>query len=114
MEDLTFNQLYQAIVRLTERLDNFELTLTKANTVQNPEPNKFLKIADAAKLLNIAVPTVYGLVHRSLIPHYKRGKRLYFSEVELLAWIKAGRRSTIEEIKEDALLSLSTGYRKRR
>jgi excisionase family DNA binding protein len=114
MEDLTFNQLYHAIVNLTERLDNFELALTKANTVHKPDKNVFLTIKDAAKILNLAVPTVYGLVHYSAIPYYKRGQRLYFSEEELLAWIKAGRRSTVDEIKESALQSLSTGYRKRR
>jgi excisionase family DNA binding protein len=114
MEDLTFNQLYQAIVRLAEQLDNFELVLTKANTVHKPDKNVFLTIKDAAKILNLAVPTVYGLVHYSAIPYNKRGQRLYFSEEELLAWIKAGRRSTVDEIKESARQSLYTrGNRKR-
>lgn len=113
MEELTFNQLYQAIVRLTERLNAIEMVLTKTNAAPKPDKNVFVTIKEAAKLLNLAVPTVYGLVHRSEIPHYKREKRLYFSEEEILAWIKSGRRSTIEEIKESARESLYTSRKRR-
>jgi hypothetical protein len=36
----------------------------------------------------------------------KRRGRLYFSKVELLAWIRSGRRSTTDEIKANALANL--------
>ena len=68
--------------------------------------DKLLTIKQAAILLNLAVPTIYGLVHRSKIPYMKRNKRLYFSEKELREWIKAGRRQTIQEIRDDAAASL--------
>jgi excisionase family DNA binding protein len=73
---------------------------------EEPRSDKFLTISQAAKLLNLAVPTVYGLVHRSEIPVYKRNNRLYFSEVLLINWVKAGRRQTTQEIKQDAGQSL--------
>ena len=70
------------------------------------QTDKFLNISQAAELLNLAVPSVYGLVHRSMIPVSKRGKRLYFSEKELRDWIKAGRKLTLDEIKVASAESL--------
>jgi excisionase family DNA binding protein len=75
-------------------------------TRDGPQSDRFLTISQAAELLNLAVPTVYGLVHRSMIPVCKRNKRLYFSEKELRDWIKVGRRQTLQEIKQDASQSL--------
>lgn len=42
----------------------------------------------AAALLNIRVSTLYGLIRKKQIPHYKKSKGLYFFEEELLNWIK--------------------------
>ena len=56
----------------------------------------------AAKITGKAVPTIYDLVHKRLIPHSKRGKDLYFSKTDLLAWIKAGKRKTASEIQAAA------------
>ena len=61
-----------------------------------------LTIKQAATFLTLSVPTIYGLVQRSEIPVNKRGKRLYFSEVELTDWIKQGRKKTNEEINKEA------------
>ena len=113
MEELTFKQLYQSIITLTDRINNLEVTLTKNLTVQNHEPNQFMTVKQAANLLNLAVTSVYGLVQRAEIPYYKRGKRLYFSEEEILAWIQAGRRSTMAEIQENARKSLYTSRERR-
>ena len=33
-----------------------------------------------------------------MIPHSKKGKRLYFDEQELREWIKSGKRMTLEEV----------------
>jgi predicted DNA-binding transcriptional regulator AlpA len=72
----------------------------------NATTEKFLSIKQAAELLNLAVPSIYGLVHRSMIPYMKRNKRLYFSEKELLLWIKSTRHQTNQEIRENAAASL--------
>jgi hypothetical protein len=34
----------------------------------------------------------------------KQGKRLYFNKIELLEWIKAGRKKTLAEIQESIRL----------
>ena len=36
--------------------------------------------------------TIYTLARKGQIPAYKRGKKLYFYEDELLQWIESGRK----------------------
>jgi excisionase family DNA binding protein len=66
------------------------------------DPDQLMDIKEASAFIRLSVPTVYGLVHQSAIPVSKRGKRLYFSKRELLAWVQVGRRKTLEEIKAEA------------
>lgn len=67
-----------------------------------PQADEVLTIKQAAQLLCLSVPTIYGLVHRAAIPVSKRGKRLYFSKAELTQWIKDGRKKTTKEIAAEA------------
>jgi excisionase family DNA binding protein len=70
---------------------------------QSPSPNdKLLNVEEAAQFLHLSVPTIYGLVGKSQLPVNKRGKRLYFSEKELLNWVKEGRKKTISETENEA------------
>lgn len=101
MENITFEQLPQAVTQLFKELQQIKLLLTEQVTPIIPPNDKLLTISQAAELLNLAIPSVYGLCHRSIIPYMKRSKRLYFSEKELRDWIKSGRRLTIQEIKDD-------------
>lgn len=66
------------------------------------DQDQLLSIKQVAELLNLSVPTIYGLVSRSTIPVSKKGKRLYFSKQELLNWIKEGRKKTKDEIEVEA------------
>jgi len=45
-----------------------------------------------------AVPTIYGYVHRRIIPFHKRLKKLYFLKSEIDDWLHSGRRSTMAEM----------------
>ena len=74
--------------------------------------NEVFTIKQVAKYLHLSVPTIYGLVHRREIPHYKVNKRLYFKQAEILDMIDKRRRQTIEEIRRDALNSLGSVHRK--
>jgi excisionase family DNA binding protein len=53
--------------------------------------SNLLTVKEAAKLLNLAVPTIYGLVHRRQIPFHKKTKRLYFFKDQIIKWIQSGR-----------------------
>ena len=55
--------------------------------------------------------TIYTLVRKGLLPAYKKGKKLYFYEDELLAWIENGRRKTSEQTYEEMLANMQSGVR---
>jgi excisionase family DNA binding protein len=108
MEQLTFEQLPKAFSQFSDRLENIEkLLLQKSNPTTIPETDQLLTIQQAAELITLSVPTLYGLVSRKEIPVSKRGKRLYFSKFELTDWIKAGRKLTIAEIDKQAAQFIS-------
>lgn len=66
------------------------------------EEDEFLSIDEAAKLIKLTKPTVYGLVHQKNIPFHKKGKRLYFLKSEILDWIKGGKCKTKSDIRKQA------------
>ena len=100
MDTLTFEQLPTAFTHLFNKVENIERLLQRQQEI--PEQDQLLTIQQAADFLNLSVPTIYGLVSRSLIPVNKKGKRLYFSKFELTAWIKTGRKKTVTEIVLEA------------
>jgi excisionase family DNA binding protein len=64
--------------------------------------NQLLTIQEVAKYINMAVPSIYGLVHHKKIPHIKRGKRLIFEKAQINDWLRLGRRKTVNELQHDA------------
>jgi len=82
------------------------LSDTKPKNREIREDSRPLSIQEAAKIIGKSVPTLYGYVHRGILPHMKRGQRLYFYRTELISWIESGRVKTNEEIKQAAIESL--------
>lgn len=91
---------------INDRLD--VLTQMVAELMKKPSSNGSpvadtpLSAAQAAKYVDMAVNTIYILTSKRQIPHFKRGKRVYFYKDELDNWLKANRRKTIEEIESEA------------
>ncbi len=101
MEKPTFEQLPEAVLQLHEKLNNIEQLLLNQEKGQTQE-DQILTIQQASEVINLSVPTIYGLVQRSALPVSKQGKRLYFSKAELIDWIKQGRKKTAQEISAEA------------
>jgi len=102
-ENLTFDQLPTAVNQLAQKLENIERLLLQKKEQQPLEPpEQLLTIQEAAKFLNLSVPTIYSKVSRGELPVMKRTKRLYFSRKELLNYVKAGRKKTNTEIEAKA------------
>src|ERR1039457_6919518 len=99
--NLTLEDL-QTLIEASVRKALTEATPTKPDVSKN----ELLTIKQAAEYLSVSVPTIYGYVHKRSIPCMKRRGRLYFSKSELLAWVQSGKRSTLDEIKANALQSL--------
>jgi len=100
MKTVTFEQLLKILTKILIRVEQLE-TLVKSMVVQGQVDDEFLTIQEAAKLVNLSVPTLYSKVSRNEIPVNKIGKRLYFSKAELVSWIRSGRIRTTQEIQRD-------------
>ena len=92
---------------LDARLSNIENLLldikhSEKECKPQPEADELLTVQDTAKFLSLSVPTVYGLISNGELPVMKRSKRCYFSKVELLNYLKQGRKKTFAETASEA------------
>ncbi len=101
MQNLVLTQLTVPEVQQLFRQE-LERFFTEQSLNPKNETDEIGGIELAMKVTGKAKATIYGLVHQDLIPHSKRGKRLYFSKLELLDWIKSGKRKTQSEIALEA------------
>jgi excisionase family DNA binding protein len=112
MVNMTIEELIHSIQELSEQLALSNSVHSQKIVDAKLDDNKFIGISEAAKILKLSVPTVYGLVHRKRIPTYKPGKILYFLPSDLEAYLKSGRQQTVSEIKTDAARSLNRNRKK--
>ena len=80
---------------------------TNKNTQPIHQPEQLLTIQEAAEFLTLSVATMYSKVSKNEIPFMKKGKRLYFSRIELLEYVKQGRSKSNTEIEQEAEMYLS-------
>ena len=66
-----------------------------------PSQPEILTIEQTSKLLNLAKPTIYTLTSKCKIPHFKKGKKLYFKRSELMEWIEGGKQKTISDERKE-------------
>ena len=66
------------------------------------DPERALSVLDAAALLGISPWTLYTLVARRRVPHFKIGSRLSFSRRELLEWRMQHRIAPIDDGAQEA------------
>ena len=107
-ETVTFDKLPEAVGYLTEQV----IELKKMVAELQPQPSDkhvLVEIDDACHIIRKA--KLYTLVRKGLLPAYKKGKKLYFYEDELLAWIENGRRKTAEQTYEEMLANMQSGVR---
>lgn len=99
----TFEQLPQVVAMLAKEVGELKkLLLQKSEQQTTPPAERLLDVQQAAKFLNLSVPTVYSKVSRGELPVIKRGKKLHFSSTELMQYLKAGRKLTNLEIETKA------------
>ena len=100
MESILLTRLSVEEMRLLFRKELQEV-LAQLPPVQGSEDD-LLTTKGACQLLNIAISTLYGLVHKRAIPCMKQGRKLYFSKRELTQWVAQGRQQTQEDIEAQA------------
>jgi hypothetical protein len=79
-------------------------TLTNLLRLQSSprDEQDLIGIKEASGIVNLAIPTIYGLVARRELISYKRARKLYFKKSELVQWIQSGKRSSVSEIHAKA------------
>ena len=92
-ETVTFDKLPEAVGYLTEQVIELKKMVAKLQP-QPSDKHVLVEIEDACRIIRKAKPTIYTLVRKGLLPAYKKGKKLYFYEDELLKWIEAGKKQS--------------------
>ena len=110
-KDLTFDKFPEAVAYLIEAVAEIK-SLVK-NKTELPEKRIPIGIEDACRIIQKAKPTIYALVRKGLLPSYKRGKKLFFFEDELLEWIAKGKKKTILDIRAEMEADLYSKSRRR-
>ena len=65
-------------------------------------PPEIMDIKLAADFLRLKINTIYEKTSLKLIPHFKKGNKLYFYRSELQEWLNEGKVKTYREIEGDA------------
>lgn len=110
--EITFDKLPQAVAYLIEKVAELK-SLVENNKSNSPEKRIPIGIDDACRIISKAKPTIYALVRKGLLPSYKRGKKLFFFEDELLKWIAKGKKKTILDIRAEMEADLYSKSRRR-
>jgi excisionase family DNA binding protein len=95
---------FQSIEERLGSIESLLITLNEKNVESdsNPEKEELLTVQEAAKFLSLSVPTIYSKVNKGELPVMKRSKRLYFSNYELMDYLKEGRIKTNSELDQEA------------
>lgn len=101
-QDLKVDNPFETIMRKLYRMEELLLKLQdEGNRSHLVQTESCFNIQLAIRITGLKKKTIYNLVCKRMIPHSKKGKRLYFDEQELKDWIRNGKRKTIEELRID-------------
>lgn len=89
--------LEDQIARLESKIDSIQITIDSLQYLQK----QILTINEAATYTSLSKKYIYKLTSARRIPHYKRGKMLYFKKVELDEWMLAKRVVDVDEIERE-------------
>ena len=96
------NQLTQLVYELSKAI-----TPCEQSSVSNHQ--LYHEIQTAMRITRKAKPNIYTNSRKSIIPHYKRGNKLYFYEDELCQWIEGGRQNCYGINSEEMLKEIRQG-----
>ena len=90
--------------QLSDLIQNAVRKVISENPSQQNQSDQeqLLTVQEAAEFLSLSVPTIYSLISKGELPVMKRSKRCYFSKIELMNYLKLGRKKSNTEISEEA------------
>lgn len=99
---LTFDQLPNEVARQGAILEQIQTLLNQLVNLPQEAKEEYLNIDEASSFLSVAKATLYVKVSKREVPSIRRGKRLYFSKLDLIEYLNGGKRKTNEELKQIA------------
>ena len=109
-ETVIFDKQPEAVGYLTEQVIELKKMVSELKP-PSYEKRVLIEIEDACRIIHKAKATIYTLVRKGILPAYKKGKKLYFYEDELLAWVENGRKETSAQSYEEMLAAMQNGVR---
>ncbi len=100
-QDVTFETLPKAVAYLIEEVSTLKSLLENQQPAEPPTKRHPIGLPEAKQILQKAESTIYRLVGNGTLPHYKRGRKLYFYEDELLDWVAQGKRKSAQNIRDE-------------
>lgn len=105
---------------INQRLDRIELLLEKINSNFEGKNTKgsypeIMDIIQITAYLNVSKSYIYKMTATNMIPHSKKGKKLYFDKEIVTKWVLENKISTqgeIEQIANSYLLKNRYGFKK--
>jgi excisionase family DNA binding protein len=71
------------------------------NSGEIKSAGEIMTIKQVSELLHLSVQTLYGKTSARTIPHFKKGKKLYFKREEVFEWITQDKRKTKDELMRE-------------
>lgn len=105
------NNPFEVIEARLSSIENLLLDLKHKPTKVEPteQPKIWLDLNELIKLdpEKRTKPTWYSKISRNEVPHYKRGKKVYFLKSEIDEWLKQGKCKSNTQIEQEAEAYLS-------
>jgi excisionase family DNA binding protein len=84
-----------------ERVINERLEPQEERSHVENSPSGYLNVQNIANYLGIRTSTLYSMVEKKRVPHYRIGRQIRFKKTEIDAWM-AGQREAAVDVKMEA------------
>ena len=84
--------------------ENIEQRLARIEFLLTISTKSVFDISEAAQFLGLSEVRVYHLTAAKEIPHYKKGRSVYFKKSELEEWLTQSRVITEAELRSKAVV----------
>lgn len=91
------NKMENPFELIMNKLTEIE-NLIKQENVNTTATEEILNLENASHYVGISKSTIYKYTSSREIPHFKRGKKLFFKKVELDDWLTTNKINSREEI----------------
>jgi excisionase family DNA binding protein len=101
---------FEVIIQRLDKIERLIYELKKSNTITTNNENystEILNMNQAVDYLTLTKSAIYKFTSGRGIPHFKRGKKIYFKKSELDEWLTKNRISTNEELEQEAMNYIS-------